>query len=70
MIASLATAITAVEGNIEKISMAEQDSQFSIVQLLLSVRNRSHLEKIIKRLKAIKGVHSIIRQQRDAQTPD
>lgn len=70
MIASLATAITAVEGNIEKISMAEQDSQFSIVQLLLSVRNRSHLEKIIKRLKAIKGVHSIIRQHRDAQTPD
>ncbi|WP_306671650.1 bifunctional GTP diphosphokinase/guanosine-3',5'-bis pyrophosphate 3'-pyrophosphohydrolase [Endozoicomonas sp. ONNA2] len=66
MIASLATAITAVEGNIEKISMAEQDSRCSIVQLLLSVRDRVHLAKIIKRLRVIKGVHSIIRRRRDS----
>ncbi|WP_066016901.1 bifunctional GTP diphosphokinase/guanosine-3',5'-bis pyrophosphate 3'-pyrophosphohydrolase [Endozoicomonas atrinae] len=66
MIASLATAITAVEGNIEKISMVEQDSRCSIVQLLLSVRDRLHLAKIIKRLRVIKGVHSIIRRRRDS----
>ncbi len=66
MIASLATAITAVEGNIEKISMLEQDSRCSIVQLLLSVRDRVHLAKIIKRLRVIKGVHSIIRRRRDS----
>ncbi|MBO9480479.1 bifunctional GTP diphosphokinase/guanosine-3',5'-bis pyrophosphate 3'-pyrophosphohydrolase [Salinisphaera sp. G21_0] len=66
MIASLATAITAVEGNIEKISMVEQDSRCSIVQLLLSVRDRVHLAKIIKRLRVIKGVYSIIRRRRDA----
>ena len=66
MIASLATAITAVEGNIEKISMVEQDSRCSIVQLLLSVRDRVHLAKIIKRLRVIKGVHSIIRRRRDS----
>lgn len=65
MIASLATAITTVEGNIEKISMVEQDSRCSIVQLLLSVRDRVHLAKIIKRLRVIKGVHSIIRRRRD-----
>ncbi|MFK0570296.1 bifunctional GTP diphosphokinase/guanosine-3',5'-bis pyrophosphate 3'-pyrophosphohydrolase [Endozoicomonas sp.] len=66
MIASLATAITVVEGNIEKISMVEQDSRCSIVQLLLSVRDRLHLAKIIKRLRVIKGVHSIIRRRRDS----
>ncbi|WP_257284676.1 bifunctional GTP diphosphokinase/guanosine-3',5'-bis pyrophosphate 3'-pyrophosphohydrolase [Endozoicomonas sp. SESOKO1] len=66
MIASLATSITAVEGNIEKISMVEQDSRCSIVQLLLSVRDRVHLAKIIKRLRVIKGVHSIIRRRRDS----
>ncbi|WP_257296915.1 bifunctional GTP diphosphokinase/guanosine-3',5'-bis pyrophosphate 3'-pyrophosphohydrolase [Endozoicomonas sp. YOMI1] len=66
MIATLATAITAVEGNIEKISMVEQDSRCSIVQLLLSVRGRLHLAKIIKRLRVIKGVHSIIRRRRDS----
>ena len=65
MIASLATAITAVEGNIEKISMVEQDSRCSIVQLLLSVRDRVHLARIIKRIRVIRGVHSIVRRRRD-----
>ena len=65
MIASLATAITAVEGNIEKISMMEQDSRCSVVQLLLRVRDRVHLARIIKRVRVIKGVHSIIRRRFD-----
>ncbi|MGB0360611.1 MAG: TGS domain-containing protein, partial [Endozoicomonas sp.] len=65
MIASLATAITAVEGNIEKISMVEQDSQCSVVQLVLNVRDRLHLARIIKRLRNIKGVNSIVRRRRE-----
>ena len=65
MIASLATAITVMEGNIEKISMMEQDSRCSIVQLLLSVRDRVHLARIIKRLRVIQGVHSIVRRRHD-----
>lgn len=65
MIASLATAITAVEGNIEKISMVEQDSRCSIVQLLLSVRDRLHLARIIKRIRVIRGIHSIVRRRHD-----
>ncbi|MGB1271953.1 MAG: ACT domain-containing protein, partial [Endozoicomonas sp.] len=63
MIASLATTITEVEGNIEKISMEEQDSRCCIVQLLLNVRDRVHLARIIKRLRVIKGVHSITRRR-------
>ncbi|MGI9277786.1 MAG: bifunctional GTP diphosphokinase/guanosine-3',5'-bis pyrophosphate 3'-pyrophosphohydrolase [Endozoicomonas sp.] len=63
MIASLATTITAVEGNIEKISMEERDASFCLVQLLLNVRDRLHLARIIKRLRVIKGVHSITRRK-------
>ena len=65
MIASLATAVTVMEGNIEKISMMEQDSRCSIVQLLLSVRDRVHLARIIKRLRVVQGVHSIVRRRHD-----
>ncbi|UYM18234.1 bifunctional GTP diphosphokinase/guanosine-3',5'-bis pyrophosphate 3'-pyrophosphohydrolase [Endozoicomonas euniceicola] len=63
MIASLATSITAVEGNIEKISMEERDVSFCIVQLLVNVKDRIHLARIIKRLRVIKGVHSITRRR-------
>ena len=61
MIASLATSITAVEGNIEKISMEEKDASYCQVQLLINVRDRLHLARVIKRLRVIKGVHSITR---------
>ncbi len=63
MIASLATTITAVEGNIEKISMEEHDASFCVVQLVISVRDRLHLARIIKRLRVIKGVQSINRRR-------
>ena len=63
MIASLATSVTAVEGNIEKISMEERDASFCIVQLVIKVSDRLHLARIIKRLRVIKGVHSINRRR-------
>ncbi|MRI35119.1 guanosine-3',5'-bis(diphosphate) 3'-diphosphatase [Endozoicomonas sp. OPT23] len=63
MIASLATTVTAVEGNIEKISMEERDASFCVVQLVINVRDRLHLARIIKRLRVIKGVHSINRRR-------
>ncbi|MDB2384304.1 bifunctional GTP diphosphokinase/guanosine-3',5'-bis pyrophosphate 3'-pyrophosphohydrolase [Endozoicomonas sp.] len=61
MMASLATSVTAVEGNIEKISMKEKDARYCQVQLLISVRDRLHLAQVIKRLRIIKGVNSITR---------
>ncbi|KEQ17677.1 bifunctional GTP diphosphokinase/guanosine-3',5'-bis pyrophosphate 3'-pyrophosphohydrolase [Endozoicomonas numazuensis] len=63
MIASLATSVTAVEGNIEKISMEERDASFCMVQLVIKVKDRLHLARIIKRLRVIKGVHSINRRR-------
>ena len=61
MMASLATSVTAVEGNIEKISMEEKDARYCQVQMLISVRDRLHLAQVIKRLRIIKGVNSITR---------
>lgn len=63
MIASLATSVTAVEGNIEKISMEERDASFCMVQLVIKVKDRLHLARIIKRLRVIKGVNSINRRR-------
>ncbi|MDD7804826.1 MAG: bifunctional GTP diphosphokinase/guanosine-3',5'-bis pyrophosphate 3'-pyrophosphohydrolase [Endozoicomonas sp. (ex Botrylloides leachii)] len=61
MMASLATSVTAVEGNIEKISMEEKDARYCQVQMLISVRDRLHLAQVIKRLRIIKGVNLITR---------
>lgn len=61
IMASLATSITAVEGNIEKISMEEKNARYCQVQLLITVRDRLHLAHIIKRLRIIKGVNTITR---------
>ncbi len=61
IIATLANAITGSEANIEKISMADRDAQFSIVNLTLTVRNRIHLARVMKRVRVIKSVTRISR---------
>lgn len=61
IVASLATTITSVEANIEKISTIERDARFSIVILSLSVKNRVHLAQVMKRVRLIKAVQSIER---------
>jgi len=61
IIATLATAITGVEANIEKISTVERDARVSIVNLSLNVRNRIHLARVMKRVRLIKPVTSVSR---------
>jgi guanosine-3',5'-bis(diphosphate) 3'-pyrophosphohydrolase len=61
IIATLANTITSSEANIEKISMADRDAQFSIVNLTLTVRNRIHLARVMKRVRVIKSVTRISR---------
>ena len=65
MIASLATAITAGEASIEKISVEEHGTRCSHALVLISVHDRVHLARVIKRLRTIKGVHSITRSTKD-----
>lgn len=48
-------------GNIEKISMDERDGRISVVQLVVSVHDRVHLARVIKKLRALKGVIRITR---------
>ena len=61
IIATLATTITGVEANIEKISTVERDARFSIVNLSLNVRNRVHLARVMRRVRSIKAVSKVTR---------
>ncbi|HLD66001.1 MAG TPA: bifunctional GTP diphosphokinase/guanosine-3',5'-bis pyrophosphate 3'-pyrophosphohydrolase [Pseudomonas sp.] len=61
LIALLASSVNAADGNIEKISMDERDGRISVVQLVVSVHDRIHLARVIKKLRALKGVIHINR---------
>ncbi|UTH31496.1 bifunctional GTP diphosphokinase/guanosine-3',5'-bis pyrophosphate 3'-pyrophosphohydrolase [Ectopseudomonas hydrolytica] len=61
LIALLASSVNAADGNIEKIGMDERDGRISVVQLVISVHDRVHLARVIKKLRAIKGVMRITR---------
>ncbi len=63
LIALLATSVNAADGNIEKISMDERDGRISVVQLVVSVHDRVHLARVIKKLRALKGVIRITRMR-------
>lgn len=61
LIALLAGSVNAADGNIEKIGMDERDGRISVVQLVVSVHDRVHLARVIKKLRTIKGVTRITR---------
>ena len=61
LIATIANAVTACEANIEKITTSDRDAQFSIVNLTVSVRNRIHLARVMKRVRVIKPVSKVSR---------
>ena len=63
LIALLASSVNAADGNIEKISMDERDGRVSVVQLVVSVHDRVHLARVIKKLRALKGVMRITRMR-------
>ena len=65
--ASLATSISTLGGNIEKICVKEVDDSYCQVQLLLNVRNRLHLARVIKRLRVLNGVVSIVRLRKSSE---
>lgn len=61
LIALLAGSVNAADGNIEKISMDERDGRTSVVQLVVSVKDRIHLAQVIKKLRTLKGIIRITR---------
>ncbi|WP_339080494.1 bifunctional GTP diphosphokinase/guanosine-3',5'-bis pyrophosphate 3'-pyrophosphohydrolase [Pseudomonas sp. TMP9] len=61
LIALLAGSVNAADGNIEKISMDERDGRISVVQLVVSVHDRVHLARVIRKLRSLIGVIRITR---------
>ncbi|MEX0617739.1 MAG: bifunctional GTP diphosphokinase/guanosine-3',5'-bis pyrophosphate 3'-pyrophosphohydrolase [Pseudohongiellaceae bacterium] len=61
IIATLATAITGAEANIEKISTVERDARFSIVNLAINVHNRVHLARVMRRVRLLNPVTRVTR---------
>jgi guanosine-3',5'-bis(diphosphate) 3'-pyrophosphohydrolase len=61
LIALLASNVNAADGNIEKISMDERDGRTSVVRLIVSVHDRVHLARVIRKMRGLKGVMHINR---------
>ena len=56
VLATLATNLSELGSNIETITMAEKDSSLTVINVTVSVRDRVHLAKIIRRLRALDNV--------------
>ncbi len=64
MIALIATRLTAVGMNIDRISTVDKDVQFVYIDLELQVHSRIHLARIMKRLRTVEGVRRVNRAAR------
>ncbi len=63
IIAVLATRINSLDVNIEKISSEDKDYQFSFVDLEVSIKSRTQLAAIMKRIRTLKEVRKVIRSK-------
>ncbi len=61
IIAELAASVTDTDAGIDNIRVSERNAQLSSVTIELSVRNRTQLARVMKRLRGITHVHSINR---------
>lgn len=63
IIASLATRIAELGGNIEQVNVDEKDAHNSVIKFSLGVHNRVHLATIMRRLKLLNAVIKITRSK-------
>lgn len=61
--AELASRITAMGANIEKIQYREQDANQNHIRMTIGVKNRVHLADIIRRIKGLRAVEKIVREK-------
>ncbi len=61
IIADLATAVTDAAAGVEEINVTERNARTSSVSAVVSVNNRDHLARVMRRLKAIPSVLSMAR---------
>lgn len=63
LIALLAATISEADGNIERINVDERDGRMSIVQLSISVTDRVHLARVMRKLRGLSAVSRITRNK-------
>ncbi|WP_458527412.1 bifunctional GTP diphosphokinase/guanosine-3',5'-bis pyrophosphate 3'-pyrophosphohydrolase [Onishia taeanensis] len=61
LVAELASLVTDADANIERIGIEERDARLSIVNLTLSVHDRVHLARVMKRIRNLSHVAKITR---------
>ncbi|WP_114416857.1 bifunctional GTP diphosphokinase/guanosine-3',5'-bis pyrophosphate 3'-pyrophosphohydrolase [Marinospirillum perlucidum] len=61
IIARIATQVTEVDANLERISVDERDARLSILTLELLVRDRIHLARVMKKLRRLPEVNRVVR---------
>ncbi len=61
IIATLAARITDQDASIDQISVNERDAHTSVVDLVISARDRIHLANIMRRIRSLKAVQTIQR---------
>lgn len=61
VIALLATKITEMEANIDKITLDEKDGGFNVILLSISVKNRIHLANIMRKIRIMRPVIRTLR---------
>jgi (p)ppGpp synthase/HD superfamily hydrolase len=61
VIAEIAATINEADAGIENIKVDERDAELSTVAVELSVRNRTHLARVMRRLRVLTNVHGISR---------
>ncbi|MDC0663983.1 RelA/SpoT family protein [Marinobacter sp. SS21] len=61
VIAEVASAVALADGNIERISVEEQNARLGIVSLVVHVNGRRHLARVMRRVRNIRAVTHISR---------
>ena len=64
MIATLSTKLSAIGLNIDRIATQNKDMEFTFVDLELQVNSRTHLARVMKRLRTVDGVLKVVRSAR------
>ena len=64
LIAVVATRLNAIGMNIDRISTQDKDIQYTYVDIELQVNGRTHLARIMKRLRTVEGVRRVVRTAR------
>jgi guanosine-3',5'-bis(diphosphate) 3'-pyrophosphohydrolase len=62
--ARVATRINSMDADIENITTDDQDAHFSLINLVIAVRSRSHLARIMRGIRSVAGVLKVNRVKR------